>query len=97
MLTEDELRDGLTACLHVPRWVDEVAAAGPYRSLDVLLDRAGSRPEILAELHRRLSLDPETEQQQVGAEVREIALLRTPQVFPHLDHHFGYDDAEAAQ
>ena len=172
MLTEEELRDGLTACLHVPRWVDEVAGAGPYRSLDALLDRARaaatplspgeidqalsahprigeraagtgeaqrfsraeqsasadpdvrlaaelaagneayeerfgrifliraagrSRPEILAELRRRLTLDPETEQQQVGAELRDIALLRIPQVFPHLDHHSGYDDAEAAQ
>ncbi len=41
-LTTDELRDGLTACLAVPRWVDDVIAAGPYRSLDQLLETAGA-------------------------------------------------------
>ncbi len=171
-LTEDELREGLTACLHVPRWVEDVVAAGPYRSLDALLTQARaaatplsaeevdqaladhprigeratgqgqaqqfssaeqassasdddrlaaaltegnrayeekfdrifliraagrSRPEILAELHRRLELDPEAEQQQVAAELRDIALLRIPQLFARLDHHSGYDESEAAR
>ena len=172
MLTEEELREGLTACLHVPRWVDEVVAAGPYDSVSALLDQARasatplspgeidqaladhprigeraagsgqaqqfshaeqatsasddeqlaadlaagnqayeekfdrifliraagrSRLEILAELRRRLQLDPATEQQQVGAELRDIALLRIPQLFARLDHHSGYDESEAAQ
>ncbi len=171
-LTESELREGLTACLAVPRWVDDVVAAGPYGSLDELLEQARaaatplspeeidqalsghprigeraagsgqaqsfshaeqassasddeqlaaalaegnrayeerfgrifliraagrSRSEILAELRRRLELDPEAEQQQVGAELREIALLRIPQLFSHLDSHSGYDESEAAR
>jgi 2-oxo-4-hydroxy-4-carboxy-5-ureidoimidazoline decarboxylase len=170
-LTEEELREGLTACLAVPRWVDEVVAVAPFRSLAELLDvaraaatplspeeidhalshhpRIGerprgegtaqsfsraeqaasasadalakelaagnlayerkfgrvfliraagrSRPEILAELERRLVLDPDREIAIVGSELRDIALLRIPQLFGHLDHHSGYDESEAAQ
>ncbi len=170
--TDDELREGLTACLAVPRWVDEVIARGPYASVAQLVEVAGdaatplspdevdqaladhprigerhagsgpskhfsaaeqsasasgdaelaarlaegnrayeerfgrvfliraagrTRPEIVAELERRLALDPETEIGVVGTELRDIALLRIPQLFSHLDHHSGYDDAEAAQ
>ena len=32
-LPEAELRDGLAVCLHVPRWVDDVAERAPYGSL----------------------------------------------------------------
>ena len=170
-LTEDELREGLTACLAVPRWVDEVVAVAPFSSLAQLLEvaraaatplspeeidqalahhpRIGerpkgagrapsfsraeqaasasgnalaeelaagnlayerkfgrvflvraagrSRPEILAELERRLVLDPDREIAVVGTELRDIALLRIPQLFGHLDHHSGYDESEAAQ
>ena len=171
-LTEAELREGLTACLAVPRWVDDVVAAAPFGSLVELLDVAAaaatplsadevdqalahhprigeravgqgqaqafsraeqpasasgdaglaqaladgnrayeerfgrvfliraagrSRPEILAELHRRLELDPETEAGVLAGELRDIALLRIPQLFAHLDHHSGFDDPEAAQ
>ena len=47
-----------------------------------LIRAAGrSRPEILAELERRLSLDPDTELEIVGSELRDIALLRIPQLF----------------
>ncbi len=170
--TDDELREGLTACLAVPRWVDAVIAGGPYASVAQLVEVArdaatplspdevdqaladhprigerhpGSgpskqfsaaeqsasastdaelaarlaagnqayeerfgrvfliraagrtRPEILAELERRLELDPATEIEGVAGELRDIALLRIPQLFAHLDHHSGYDDAEAAQ
>ena len=63
-----------------------------------LIRAAGrSRAEILAELERRLALDPEEEIGIVGAELRDIALLRIPQLFAHLDAHSGYDDAEAAR
>ncbi|MFP5282722.1 MAG: 2-oxo-4-hydroxy-4-carboxy-5-ureidoimidazoline decarboxylase, partial [Actinomycetes bacterium] len=63
-----------------------------------LIRAAGrSRPEILAELRRRLELDPETEAGIVGAELRDIALLRIPQLFSHLDAHSGYDESEAAR
>ena len=155
-LPEAELREGLTVCLHVPRWVDDVAERAPYASLAELeesaraaatplspeevdqalsthprigekasgkgaaaelskaeqsssassepaLDQAladgnrayeetfgrifliraagRSRSEILAELNRRLTLDPDTELAVVGEELRDIALLRIPQVF----------------
>ncbi|HYI52621.1 MAG TPA: 2-oxo-4-hydroxy-4-carboxy-5-ureidoimidazoline decarboxylase [Microlunatus sp.] len=155
-LPEAELREGLAVCLHVPRWVDDVAGRAPYPSLaeleeiaraaatplapeevdqalsthprigekatgdgasaelskaeqsssasdDPALDEAlaagnrayedrfgrifliraagRSRPEILAELNRRLALDPDTELSVVGEELRDIALLRIPQVF----------------
>lgn len=171
-LTDAELREGLTACLAVPRWVDEVARQAPYGSLGRLLEvareaatplspdevdqalahhpRIGekasgagtaqqfsraeqasgasddavlaealaagnqayeerfgrvfliraagrSRAEILGELTRRRSLDPETEIGVVGVELRDIALLRIPQLFAHLDRHSGYDESEAAQ
>jgi 2-oxo-4-hydroxy-4-carboxy-5-ureidoimidazoline decarboxylase len=42
-----------------------------------LIRAAGrSRSEILAELHRRLTLDDDTEAEIVGSELRDIALLR---------------------
>ena len=44
-----------------------------------------SRPEILAELHRRLELDPDDEIKIVAAELRDIALRRIAQVFGKLD------------
>ena len=40
-LSDRALREGLVTCLAVPRWVDEVAAAAPFASLDDLLDAAG--------------------------------------------------------
>ena len=170
--TEEELRAGLTACLHVPRWVDEVVAHAPYGSLPELLavayeaatpltpeevdmamadhprigERAGgqgqasrfsraeqrssvsddpalaerlaagnaayeakfgrvfliraagrSRPEILAELERRLALDPDTEIGIVGTELRDIALLRIPQLFGQLDGHPGVAPGRAGE
>ena len=174
---EAELRQGLTACLHVRRWVDEVVAQAPFASVDALLaaareaatplspaevdeamadhPRIGQRPtgvgpaasfsraeqasshsedtdlaerlaagnaayearfgrvfliraagrsrtEILAELERRLALPPEEEIAIVGRELRDIALLRIPQLFAHvdavaLDQSAGLDDAEAAR
>ena len=171
-LTADELRDGLTACLAVPRWVNEVIGAGPYTSLDELLEAAGAaatplspeevdqaladhprigetaegrgaaqtfsraeqassasddpdlaaglaagnrayemkfgrvfliraagrtRQEILGELNRRLELDPDVEMTVVGSELRDIAMLRIPQLFSRLDRHSGYDESEAAR
>ena len=51
-----------------------------------LIRAAGrSRPEILAELERRLRLEPEEEVGVAGGELRDIALLRIPQLFAHLD------------
>ena len=174
---ETELRQGLAACLHVPRWVDDVLARAPFASLDALLAVAAEaatplspaevdealadhprigqrsagtgaaasfsraeqtssqsedaelaarlaagnaayeskfgrvfliraagrrRPEILAELERRLRLEPEEEVGIAGSELRDIALLRIPQLFAHLDavglnQPAGADDGEAAR
>jgi len=159
-LTVPELREGLTACLAVPRWVDQIMAGLPYPSMLHLLDAAAaaanpltvaevdqaltahpriseqptgddlaadfSRDErassasddaglaaalaeggrayeerfgrifliraagrdghdILAELHRRLALDPASEMAVVASELRDIALLRIPKLFDRLD------------
>ena len=68
-----------------------------------LIRAAGrSRPEILAELERRLRLDPDEEVGIVATELRDIALVRIPQLFAHLDavaldQAAGYDDADAAR
>ena len=162
-LTEAELREGLTACLAVPRWVDDVVARAPFSSLLELMDAAaaaatplsaeevdqalaaqprvadkargeqtgaesseeeqlaaaiaqGNRAyqqrfgqvflirsagrdqrTILAELQRRLTLDEAAEAAVVASELRDIALLRIPQLFGHLDHHSGYADPDAAE
>ena len=37
---DERFRDELRACLHVARWVDEVADAAPYQTLDDLLAAA---------------------------------------------------------
>jgi 2-oxo-4-hydroxy-4-carboxy-5-ureidoimidazoline decarboxylase len=170
-LTEAELREGLFACLAVPRWVHEVVQQAPYESVAdlvrvargaasplsaeeiaqalrhhrrltdrvsphdpatsysaahhsdgsdeaalnaqltaasqayevrfgrIFLIRAAGRPraELLSELQRRLDNDPGEELREVDRELRDIALLRIPQLFPHLDHHSGYDDSDAAR
>ena len=36
----DEVRELLRRCLDIPRWVDEVAAARPYRRCEALLEQA---------------------------------------------------------
>lgn len=33
----------------------------------------------------------------MASELRDIALLRIPQLFAHLDHHSGYNLPEAAE
>lgn len=67
--------------------LDEALAAGNRAYEEkfgrIFLIRAAgrSRPEILTELHRRLALAPDEEIAVVGEELRDIALLRIPQVF----------------
>ena len=46
-LTPAELREGLTACLNVPRWVEQVVAGGPYASRDALLEAARTAADPL--------------------------------------------------
>ena len=81
-----------------PRWPTGNRAYEEKFGRVFLIRAAGrSRAEILAELRRRLELDPDAELEQVAAELRDIALLRIPQLFSHLDHHSGYDESEAAR
>lgn len=48
-----------------------------------LIRAAGrSRPEILAELNRRLALTPAEEEREVADQLRQIALLRLQSLFP---------------
>lgn len=159
-LSEAELREGLSACLPVRRWVDDVVAAAPFGSLLELLDVAAAaatplspaevdealthqphlgerteasdasaadaelaqalvegvrayeerfgrvflirtagrtRTDVVTELRRRLALEPGAELDVVASELRDLALMRIPQLFAHLDHHSGFDDADAAQ
>ncbi len=62
-----------------------------------LLRTAGrDRRTVVAELQRRLLLDEPADAAVVADELRDLALLRIPQLFGHLDHHSGYNDPEAA-
>ena len=65
----------------------------------VFLIRSAGRDAstILRELQRRLALDDAAEAATVASELLDIALLRIPQLFGHLDHHSGYADPEAAE
>jgi 2-oxo-4-hydroxy-4-carboxy-5-ureidoimidazoline decarboxylase len=171
-LTESELREGLTSCLAVPRWVDEVMARAPFASMLDLLDAGAAaanpltedeidqalshhprigerpqgearsaafsrqeqqasasddaelaealaagnrayeekfgrvfliraagrtRPQILAELTRRLELEPQAELAVVASELRDIALHRIPQLFPRPEARSGSEESEAAR
>ena len=68
-VSERELREGLPACLAVPRWVDEVASGGPYASLDDLLDAAGlaATPLSPEEVDQALADHPRIGEQHAGS------------------------------
>lgn len=59
-LTDEELRAGLSACLAVPRWVEDVASRGPYGSLADLLTvaREAATPLTAAEVDQALASHP---------------------------------------
>ncbi|HEX8509693.1 MAG TPA: 2-oxo-4-hydroxy-4-carboxy-5-ureidoimidazoline decarboxylase [Propionibacteriaceae bacterium] len=59
-LTETELREGLYACLHVRRWVEDVMAHSPYTSLLEILDvaAAAATPLSPAEIDEALADHP---------------------------------------
>ena len=65
---EAELREGLTACLHVRRWVDDVLAQGPFASLDALLSAASEAPApaTAAEVDEALADHPRIGQRSTG-------------------------------
>lgn len=68
MLTEAELREGLSACLAVPRWVDDVVAAAPFFSLAELLEAArhAGTPLTEAEIDQALSHHPRIGERVIG-------------------------------
>jgi len=64
----ERFRDELRACLHVERWVDEVADAAPYASLDELLAAASAAASPLApaEIDEALAAHPRIGEQPAG-------------------------------
>ena len=68
-ISERELREGLPACLNVPRWVDEVAGGGPYASLDELVDAAGlaATPLTAGEVDQALADHPRIGERHAGS------------------------------
>ncbi|MBF6949199.1 2-oxo-4-hydroxy-4-carboxy-5-ureidoimidazoline decarboxylase, partial [Acinetobacter baumannii] len=59
-VTDAQLREGLTACLHVRRWVDDVVAAGPFDSVDALVEvaRQAATPLSSAEVDEAMADHP---------------------------------------
>ena len=64
----ERFRDELRACLHVERWVDEVADAAPYGSLDELLAVASGAASPLspAEIGEALAAHPRIGERAAG-------------------------------
>lgn len=64
----ERFRDELRACLHVERWVDEVADAAPYGSLDELLAAASAAASPLApaEIDEALAAHPRIGEKPAG-------------------------------
>lgn len=65
----DEFRAGLAACLAVPRWVDEVAAAAPFASQEEMLRVAGRAATPLSgeEIEQALAHHPRIGESPTGA------------------------------
>jgi len=59
-VTDAQLREGLIACLHVRRWADDVVAAGPYGSVDALVEAArdAATPLSAAEVDEAMAQHP---------------------------------------
>lgn len=64
----ERFREELRACLHVERWVDEVADAAPYASLDALLAvaSAAATPLTPAEIDEALAAHPRIGEKPAG-------------------------------
>ncbi|MWV50193.1 2-oxo-4-hydroxy-4-carboxy-5-ureidoimidazoline decarboxylase [Rathayibacter sp. VKM Ac-2803] len=69
MTAPDVLRDALTACLAVPRWVDEVADGAPYASTDALAAAADrvARSLTAEEIEAALADHPRIGEKHAGA------------------------------
>jgi 2-oxo-4-hydroxy-4-carboxy-5-ureidoimidazoline decarboxylase len=67
-LTDAELRERLTACLAVPRWVDDVAARAPYGSMLELLDVAAAAAHLTpSEIEEAMAHHPRIGQAPTGS------------------------------
>lgn len=72
---DDEVRERLVLCLAVPRWIEEVTAAGPFTSVDALVGvaRGAAVPltddEIDAALARHPAIGATPSQRGVDAEL----------------------------
>ena len=71
--TDAELREALTAALAVSRWVDDVAADAPYRTLDALLVRAtrAATPLSVEEIGEAMAHHPRIGERPVGEGVAQ--------------------------
>lgn len=79
-LAHDELVDRLLACMNVPRWAEDVAAARPYATSGELLSAADeAAPDLTTdEIHRALSAHPRIGEQPRG-ENRDAKFSRSEQ------------------
>jgi len=79
-VTDADLRDGLTAALAVPRWVEDVAARAPFDSLDELqaVAYAEATPLPAAEIEQAIAHHPRIGEKPVGAGTSQ-ALSRAEQ------------------
>ena len=79
-VTDADLRDGLTAALAVPRWVEDVAARAPFNSLDELrlVAHAEATPLAAAEIEQAIAHHPRIGEKPVGAGTSQ-ALSRAEQ------------------
>ena len=75
-----QLREALSTCLAVPRWVDEVASRAPYGSLLELLDVAAgaAHPLTAAEIEGAVAHHPRIGERPTGAD-QAAALSRAEQ------------------
>jgi len=91
--TDTELREGLEAALSVPRWVEEVAAAAPFESLDELLHRARAAASPLSpgEIDQAMAHHPRIGERPTGT---GAAAAHSAREQAGLAHGPAADDAE---
>jgi len=79
-VTDADLRDGLTAALAVPRWVEDVASRAPFDSLDELrfVARTKATPLAAAEIEQAIAHHPRIGEKPVGVGTAQ-ALSRAEQ------------------
>lgn len=93
----NEIQPLLTACLAVPRWVEEVLARRPYQSLDALVNTAGAvAPLHPAETRRAIEAHPRIGEKVAGwsrteqSGVDDDAAERFRTANAEYEHRFGH-------